>query len=34
MKDGSYASRRKIYQEKVSILNIYDPNERATTFIK
>jgi hypothetical protein len=32
-KDTSYSSRG-IHQEKFSILNIYDPNARAPSFIK
>jgi hypothetical protein len=33
-KDTSYSSKGKIYQEKVSIMNIYAPNPSAATFIK
>jgi hypothetical protein len=33
-KDNSYSPNEKIHQEKVSILNIYAPNAKATKFIK
>ena len=33
-KDTSYSPKEKFTKRKISILNIYAPNARATTFIK
>jgi hypothetical protein len=33
-KDASYSSKEKTYQNELSILNIYAPNARASTYIR